>query len=89
MNLKLDDAGMRAALISQVLDIFPKFEVDVIDDKVILRDDTTLLISFVGDEQARSAMVSGFLAGIVKGFHIAVDPMTDPDDLASGKRNDN
>lgn len=89
MILKLDDAGLRAALITQVLDIFPKFEVDVVDDKVTLLDDTKVLISFTGDEQARAAMVSGFLAGIVKGFHIAVGPMTDPDNLALGKLSDN
>lgn len=77
MKLVLDDAGMRAALIAQVLDIFPKLDVQIDGDKIRILDDDKLLIGFTGDEKVREAMVSGFLAGIVKGFGIAMQAVPD------------
>ena len=72
MKIVLDDAGMRAALISQVLDIFPKMDVELKENTVRILDDDKLLIGFTGEDKVREALVSGFLAGIVKGFGIAM-----------------
>ena len=74
---KLDDDGMRKALISQVLDIFPNMDVEVVGNSIKLMDGDKLLIGFNGFDEARNALVSGFLAGIVKGFGIAMQAIPD------------
>lgn len=72
MKTILDDAGMRHKLLEQVNDIFPSMRVEEDGDTVRIMNDKSLLIGFTGTEEARKALGSGFLAGLVKGFNVAM-----------------